>query len=192
MCICCRCCRNHDRCYNAANTGACRSSWLGPSYTRYSWAWNGTHLLCGASLIMGGLRPSLPTVLLTLSPLIYLVYLALRHLNCSYCISFLFTFQTSCYSFFFYRLILFLSECPFNLSCCTLASLSYPPLIVDIDAGILPCPFHFPSSYVPWSFVSYCRFLHTLMHSPICIISSSSYSPNSGHYISLYIATSLN
>lgn len=43
-----RCCRNHDRCYNAASAGPCASSWLGPSFIRYSWAWNGTHLLCGA------------------------------------------------------------------------------------------------------------------------------------------------
>ncbi|KAK8404575.1 hypothetical protein O3P69_007675 [Scylla paramamosain] len=43
-----RCCRTHDRCYDTIKAGVCSSSWFGPGFVRYSWSWNGTHLLCGA------------------------------------------------------------------------------------------------------------------------------------------------
>ncbi|XP_045124727.1 basic phospholipase A2 acanthin-1-like [Portunus trituberculatus] len=42
-----RCCKNHDSCYDTIREGACSSSWFGPGFVRYSWSWNGTHLLCG-------------------------------------------------------------------------------------------------------------------------------------------------
>ncbi|KAK4317962.1 hypothetical protein Pmani_010989 [Petrolisthes manimaculis] len=44
-----RCCYNHDRCYIEASgsNGACSSSWFGPSFTRYTWSWDGASLHCG-------------------------------------------------------------------------------------------------------------------------------------------------
>ncbi|XP_042222799.1 phospholipase A2 SSD387-like [Homarus americanus] len=41
------CCRSHDLCYDTVNTGPCATSWLGASFIRYSWSWNGTGLRCG-------------------------------------------------------------------------------------------------------------------------------------------------
>ncbi|XP_069978809.1 basic phospholipase A2 PA-12A [Penaeus vannamei] len=42
-----RCCKMHDRCYEAADRTECSWSWLGASFTRYSWRWDGQRLHCG-------------------------------------------------------------------------------------------------------------------------------------------------
>ncbi|XP_042859565.1 basic phospholipase A2 PA-12C-like [Penaeus japonicus] len=42
-----RCCMTHDQCYETANREQCSSSWLGASFTRYSWQWDGQQLHCG-------------------------------------------------------------------------------------------------------------------------------------------------
>ncbi|XP_066954693.1 basic phospholipase A2 taipoxin alpha chain-like [Macrobrachium rosenbergii] len=42
-----RCCYVHDRCYIAADAGACASYWFGASFIRYTWSWDGQAVNCG-------------------------------------------------------------------------------------------------------------------------------------------------
>lgn len=41
-----RCCYTHDRCYIAADAGPCSSHWVGASFIRYTWSWDGQTLQC--------------------------------------------------------------------------------------------------------------------------------------------------
>ncbi|XP_068202081.1 basic phospholipase A2 acanthin-1-like [Palaemon carinicauda] len=42
-----RCCYVHDRCYIAADADPCASSWLGASFIRYTWSFDGQAVTCG-------------------------------------------------------------------------------------------------------------------------------------------------
>ncbi|XP_037076843.1 phospholipase A2-like [Pollicipes pollicipes] len=55
-----RCCLEHDLCYRASRTAECSDSWLGPYWTRYTWAHQDGVLMCerGAGTLLAAVPSS--------------------------------------------------------------------------------------------------------------------------------------